>query len=50
MGIKLIWTGIILMLAVNQAIETFGGRGSDILVVVGAIFAVIGLVILWLDR
>lgn len=50
MGLKLLWTGIVLILALNKTIELFGGRGSEIVVVVGALLAVIGLILYWFDK
>jgi hypothetical protein len=50
MGIKLLWTGVTFILAVGPALEAIGLHASSVLVLVGAIFMVIGCVLLWLDR
>lgn len=41
-GIKLLWTGVVIMAALENRVPH-----ADI---VGAIFMVIGLVLLWLDK
>ncbi len=50
MGIKLLWTGLVLVVALGQTLTAFGVANSPVLGVVGAILMVIGLVLMWLDR
>lgn len=50
MGIKLEWTGIIFILALLPMLEALGLHGSPVLVLVGAVIAVIGCVLMWLDK
>lgn len=50
MGLKLLWTGLVLIMAINAVIAAFGGNSSDLLVTVGALLMVIGLVLYWLDK
>lgn len=49
MGIKLLWTGLVFILAIRPALEAFGLKTSDVIVLVGAIIMFIGLVALWLE-
>ena len=50
MGLKLMWTGIVFILAVVPALAAFGLAASEALVLVGAILAIIGLVLMWMDK
>jgi hypothetical protein len=50
MGLKLMWTGVIFIFAVVPALQAFGLQASSVLVLVGAIIAIIGLVLFWLDK
>lgn len=44
MGSKILWTGLTLIVALSKVVPVGG------LDLVGAIFMIIGLVLLWLDR
>ncbi len=50
MGSKLLWIGLTLIVALNKVIEVFGGKGSEIVVVLGALLMVIGAVLYSLDK
>ncbi len=50
MGLKLMWTGVVFILAVVPALKAFGLNASEVLVLVGAIIAIIGLFLFWLDK
>lgn len=50
MGIKLLWTGLVFILALNPVLNIVGLHGSNVIVAVGAVIMIIGLVALWLDK
>lgn len=50
MSIKLIWTGMALLLAVNPVLALVGLKGSTVIVSVGACVMLLGTVLMWLDR
>ena len=50
MGIKLLWTGLTFILAVNPLIKAVGLIGNDVFVIAGAVLMVIGCVLLWLNK
>lgn len=50
MGTKLLWTGIVFMLAIPAFLGLVGLTASPVIPAVGAVIMVIGLVVLWLDK
>jgi hypothetical protein len=50
MGVKLLWTGLVFIIAILPFLKVLGLNGSDVLVLVGAVIMVIGLVMMWLDK
>jgi hypothetical protein len=50
MGIKLLWTGLTMVIALNPFLTAIGLSGGSVLVVAGAIIMVIGNIMLWLDK
>jgi len=49
-GEKLLWTGIVFILALTPALDAFGLAVNEVVVLVGAILMIIGLILYWLDR
>lgn len=50
MGIKLLWTGLVFMIALTPVLKSLGADASDVLILVGAVISVIGLILLWMDK
>lgn len=50
MAIKMLWTGLVFILAIIPALKAFGINASEVVVLVGAILMLIGLVLLWMDK
>jgi hypothetical protein len=50
MGIKLLWTGLTMIVALNPFLAAIGLSGGSVLTVAGAIIMVIGIIALWLDK
>lgn len=49
-GHKLLWIGLVFIIALVPMLKAFGLQASDTLVLVGAVLMVIGLVLFWFDR
>lgn len=50
MGLKLLWTGLVFILALTPALEVLGVHPSSVVIVVGAVLMMIGCVLLWLEK
>jgi hypothetical protein len=50
MGIKLLWSGLTMIMAILPFLGALGLAGSEVFILVGAVIMVIGCVLLWLDR
>ena len=50
MGIKLLWTGLTMIVALTPALSAIGLSGGSVLVVAGAVIMVIGAFALWMNK
>ena len=50
MGIKLLWTGLTIIMALDLFLRAIGLGASPVFGLVGAIIMVIGMVLMWLDK
>ena len=50
MSIKLLWTGLVFILALVPMLKAIGLNANDVFILVGAVLMVIGCVLLWLNK
>jgi hypothetical protein len=47
---KLLWTGLVFIIALLPFLKLLGINGSDVIVLVGATLMVIGCVLMWMNK
>lgn len=50
MGKKLLWTGLVFILALTPALAAIGLSVNGVVILVGAILMVIGLILYWMNK